>query len=238
MKKCFLLSMIACIFTNLITLASSEKPNMVIKSITNNTPYRLKFIDRFDNDSRIIEAGSTIPINYSIENSKNIVIQGYFKEILSKEAQFLILKLTENNSTESNKESYVNMTITPGGIDDGSGITIGTLGTNIFKFFMANAEGGCIMASETIKETPCDTVGIDLDLNISETNIAHNIFRLAGTCTYDINNPNVVFTKKSFFNSNHILNNSLPYALIATGVIAAGLYVYNRYYADNRRANT
>lgn len=154
-------------------------PQMVIKTIQNNTPYTLRLTDRFNtNKALIIDAGQTLEANFEIIGSKNVIIQGSMRAILAEEAQFIIQKLDVAGNPVADNEAYLNLCTVPGGVNDGSGFITGTIGSIVFKFFMAGKQGGCLMSSGRLKNNSCNLIEINLVLNADESDVQNDVFRL------------------------------------------------------------
>jgi hypothetical protein len=168
---------------NIAVHALPKTPKMIIKSIKNNTPFSLLLIDRFNNDKSLtILNNQTIEANFEIIGSKNIIINGSLSEILAKEAQFIIKKIDQNNVIVPDQEAYLNINLFLGGIDDGSGVICGTLGSTTFKFTMAGKKGGCTMSSSMVKNSSCDSIEISIEFYTNPKDIQNDVFKIYGNC--------------------------------------------------------
>lgn len=166
-----------CSYSNDIVI-----PTIFIRTITNNTPYSVKLIDRLSQSwlgkkEIILKPGETTPINYQTNNDNNITLFGSMKDIMKKDAQFLLQRLNEKCATEENKESYLNITASEGGINR-NGIISGKAGTVATNFHAASKEGGCTMRSGTVAIDNCTVINYNITIEISEEDIHNDIFRI------------------------------------------------------------
>jgi len=157
-------------------------PKIFIRTITNNTPYNVKLTDRLAQSwlgkkEVILKSGETTSVNYQTSNSNDIVIFGRMSDIMGKDAQFLLQRLNEKHAAEENKESYLNITASEGGINR-NGFISGRAGTVTTNFNAASKDGGCTMNSGSIKTKDCTIVYYDITIEVSEKDHNNDIFRV------------------------------------------------------------
>ena len=135
-----------------------QLPAVVIRNITNDTVEDITVSDR-SNKSReiLIAAGKTVDINLK-SNNQNVAITGNMRDEMAEKAQFVIKK-----ATDKAQEVYLNVNAAPGGVNDGSRIIMGTLGTIALKFLLAGKNGGYLMDSDTLKNN-CKKVDVNIKL--------------------------------------------------------------------------
>lgn len=153
------LNKVVSISTLLITVALNanvlnQPSKIIINTIHNDSSYSLKLTDRLTLNSLplTIQPGQTIQTSIDLNNAKKVVIMGNMKDIMANEAQYLIQKIEQDGTVNSNEEVYLNIHTCPGGVDDGSGIICGKVGTTVMNFLMAGKQGGCIMSSGRLPE--------------------------------------------------------------------------------------
>ncbi len=163
----------------LLTLVSSfsfgatQLPKLILKSIINETGHDIVLTDTLTKKTMAIAAGATAQLNLPATD-KNVVISGNMREIMARAAQYLIKKA---DATDNNQEVYMHMNLAQGGIDDGSGMITGKLGTIIFKFLLAGKNGGCQMGSQTLTNTQ-NSVAVSLKLSVLKRAQEENRFAI------------------------------------------------------------
>ncbi|MBV8661443.1 MAG: hypothetical protein JO129_04835 [Candidatus Dependentiae bacterium] len=183
MKKCLALILFLCSsFQVSFADESVEKiPCLIIKSVTNYSPYDLAFIDRSNNWYFILKAESKVGISCCIEDYENIVIANDLFEKMHEYAQVAIVKMEQNGELSNNNGSFLNMNVMPGGIDDGSGFVTGPVDSTIVKFLMVASDGSCTMSAATLKDHECNEIEIHISFSIDPENVRNNIFRIQGS---------------------------------------------------------
>lgn len=153
---------------------TNHLPNVVIRNIQNDTQEDITISDR-SNKSReiLIAAGKTVDVSLK-SNNNNVAIQGSMKDCMAEKAQFVIKK-----ATDKDQEVYLNVNAAQGGVNDGSGMISGRLGTIALKFLLAGKNGGCIMDSGTLKNNNCKEVDINIKLALMARAIKENKFVLS-----------------------------------------------------------
>ena len=104
------------------------------------------------------------------------------KEVMAKEAQYIIKKA---DSADNTQEVYVHMNVAQGGVNDGSGIVTGRLGSIIFKFLLAGKNGGCRMSSGALENNNNSSVEVSLNLTMLKWAAANNVFALDAEYTVE-----------------------------------------------------
>lgn len=165
---------------SLIATTEQQLPKIIIRNIENNTSEDLVIIDRNSKDKEIlIAAGKTVDAKI-VSNNNNVAIRGSMKDCMSEKAQFVIRQVTDKD-----QEVYLNVNVAPGGVNDGSGIISGTLGTTALKFLVAGKNGGMMMSSDTLKNNNNKTVEMNLKLELLKWAIAKKV--LALDISYQVN---------------------------------------------------
>jgi len=161
--------------------ASLYKPKMVINKIENQTLYKIAVLDRLHKFKQIcvLQPKQTLSyFDFTIKDSRNIIFSGSLKDNLRDYGQFSFIEMNNNDEMLLDRESYINFAMMPGGVNDGSNITSGQIGSCVFKFMTANETEGCTFNSVTLEKKSCDCVKIDLQLTITNENLKQNKFGL------------------------------------------------------------
>ncbi len=179
------ITIVAVLIVTLSATVQAQMPKLVITSITNNTLFDLLFIDRLKWWSYLtLPAGQTITPFFQITGFQNVVIDNNINAIMAQNAQFVIRKLDASGNQEKDKQSYVNICMVPGGVNDGSNFITGTPGSMVFKFLMANKTGGFNMSSRRLQDSNCTIVEVALEVNAKESDIGNDEFKLSVTCKH------------------------------------------------------
>jgi|GEM_PF-2585471 len=89
-----------------------KAPRVIIDSVTNSTPYPLKFTDRYhDNNSYALSPKESLKVNYNVGNYANLGTDD--TDAFSREAQFFVEVLDSNNEW-LRKQFCMNMAVTRG----------------------------------------------------------------------------------------------------------------------------
>lgn len=78
----------------------------------------------------------------------------------------------------------MNICVVAGGIDDGSRMVTGILGSLVVKFFMASSLKGCHIDSRMLTKQPCQLVNVDLVLTSQSEDLAEGVFRINGSVQF------------------------------------------------------
>ena len=124
-------------------------PQLFITRLVNKSSYNLVIVDRLAGNKEIIVAQGK-SLNTALSCTKDKVrIFGSMRDCMAQSAQYIIKK---QGSPASEQVFFLNMNISEGGINDGSGIISGEAGTLVLTFMSAGSEAGCVFASSVIKE--------------------------------------------------------------------------------------
>lgn len=182
-KKIQFFMLVAPLMVSMLNATTNQLPKLVIKKIINNTGHDLIIIDRLSKKTKEIPANKTAEINLQASN-KNVIIQGSMKDAMAQEAQYVIKK----NHGAPDDEAYLHVTLTEGGVNDGSGMIMGKLGSVILKFLLAGKNGGCQMSTNTLKRANTSLVETAITLSLSKRALKENIFGLDAEYTLEENN--------------------------------------------------
>lgn len=187
--------------TSKYSKSTSESPTLIITSIINRTPYDFMLFDRFNNIALHVPAEYGAKFSYVIENYENIVINGSMKDCMARSAQFVLEPVNLPHNIDNPQYHYLNFCITPGGINDGSNVTVGKTGTMVAKFFGAGSNFGCSMQSIPLKNFKSNEIEIFLEFDMNQSDIKNHIFRISSSCSFvtdqSIENPIDVIHKKN-----------------------------------------
>lgn len=140
------------IFSCTAVESSLAMPTLKIRRVENHTPFDLGLIDRINNTGTAISSMQGFEYtDYTITQSRNIVINGSMKDVMIDYAQFQIQSIDKNMQLTENCTSYMNICLLEGGINDGSGFITGTKGSIVLKFLFAGSNSGCVMSSGPLK---------------------------------------------------------------------------------------
>lgn len=159
--------------------AASKTPDIFIKTIRNTTPYDILLVDRLaKNNSVILPARKTTEMRFKVNDQNRVIINGSMADCMGRDAQYVFIKLDQNSNPEPGQEVYFNMYISPGGMDNGSGCTTGTLGSLSLNFYVAGKNGGCMMNCRRVDVNGSERAEFELELSMSATDIGSNLFRM------------------------------------------------------------
>jgi hypothetical protein len=159
--------------------AASKTPDLFIKTIRNTTPYDILLVDRLTkNNSVILPARKTTETSFKVNDQNRVIMNGNMADCMGKDAQYVFIKLDQNGNPEPGQEVYFNMYISPGGVDNGSGFTTGTLGSLSLNFYVAGKNGGCMMNCRKIDVNENEIAEFELELSMSAIDIRSNLFRM------------------------------------------------------------
>lgn len=184
------------------TETAPKTPILLIKSLTNYTPYDLVMVDRSNNTYFHLASGYTYNSLYKIENYQKIILDGSMLNCMEQQAQFII-GVADDEGPE--RGAYFNIYVGQGGIRNGSGIMTGSKDKLSLDFFIAGTQGGCSMSTRSIQDTADDELAIHLEFFIDEQAIKNNIFKLYGKCSTGTNN-NIETTVKTNNTTNSTLD--------------------------------
>lgn len=159
-------------------VSNVQLPKLIIKTIYNTTKYDILFVDKLALDKTVmLPAGKIVEVNFIANDQNVIVLNGSMAEVMGEKAQYVFKKLDKENNPEVNQEVYFNMSMTSGGVNNGSGIVAGTFGSTVLNYYVAGKNGGCMMQSGRI-DTDCQAVEFELELTINEEDVRANKFRM------------------------------------------------------------
>lgn len=149
MRSCSVRSLALCaiISTTSFFSASGESrqsnvPNLIIKTIYNNTPHDILLVDRLGKNhwwyigkksSIILPAGKTTEVNFTTNGQNNVIIQGSMSECMAQDAQYVFKKLDQDGNPEPDQEVYFNLHTT--GVNESFAL----------NHYVAGKNGGCQM---------------------------------------------------------------------------------------------
>jgi hypothetical protein len=154
---------------------SVQPSKFILKTIKNSTCYDILLVDRLAEDKSIVlPASKTTTVEFEINNQNTVIMNGNMVDIMNKDAQYVFQKLDQNGNPELGQEVYFNMHTCPGGVNNGSNVIVGTLGSLILHFYVAGKNGGCTMNSGKINGDGYQTAEYTLELSP----IISNAFKL------------------------------------------------------------
>jgi len=157
-------------------------PRIIIRSVVNKTPYDLAFVDVVNDWSFTALAYTQVTLNDAVvENYKNIVFVGNAFDCLNGEAQIEIVKVEASGIFSQDYGAFLNMCVVPGGINDGSNIVSGSIGSLIFKFMMAGSHGGACISSNVLKNNEYQDVEVELTLSSIPNSLDSNVFGISSS---------------------------------------------------------
>jgi hypothetical protein len=149
--------------------ASSQSgfPNLIVKTIYNNTSYNLLLIDRLaKNKGIILPAGKTVEVNFKVNDQNEVIIQGDMAECMAQDAQYVFKKLDQDGNLELDQEVYFNMH------------TKETNKSLALRFYMAGKYGGCLMTGRQLNADDSKTAEFELELSRDKTNEMRYPFKM------------------------------------------------------------
>jgi len=158
-------------------------PRIIITSVVNQTPYDLAIIDVVNDWNFAVSSYKYVRLTDAIlENYKNIVFSGnLFNCLHDNHAQIEIRKIEASGFISQDSAVLLNMSVMPGGVNDGSIITTGTLGSLVFKFFMAGPNGGAHLSSGRLENSNCKEIEVQLVLSSDRSDVEKGIFKVFGS---------------------------------------------------------
>jgi len=179
-KKLLLLLMVCSLFQFSF---AQEMPRLIFASIINYTPYDLVLIDRVNGYYFDLPAQQGADYSYGIENHRNVVIDGSMQDCMMSQAQFILQAENLSDDVKNEQVYYLNICAVPGGVNDGSNIIVGALGTIALKFCMAGEVSGCLMSTSCVKDCENNTIKLCLELYCDERDINNKNFRILAECS-------------------------------------------------------
>lgn len=239
---------------------AQEMPKLIFTSIINYTPYDLVLFDRVNRGYFDLPAERGADYSYVFENYSNVVIDGSMKDCMIYQAQFIVQAENLPDDVANEQIYYLNICAVPGGVNDGSNIIVGALGTIALKFLMAGSISGCNMSSSCVKDCENNTIKLCLELFCDERDVKNKNFRILAKCSPVIdettevknnsckdvdlsqstgdNNSSIKTSDSSSSNESFTqwirrLNNEVPFEVklgIAAGVVCLGYDIYSKVY--------
>jgi len=162
---------------------AQEMPSLIFASIINYTPYDLVLIDRINGYYFDLPAQQGADYSYGIENHRNVVIDGSMQDCMMSQAQFILQAENLSDDVKNEQVYYLNICAVPGGVNDGSNIIVGALGTIALKFCMVGEVSGCLMSTSCVKDCENNTIKLCLELYCDERDINNKNFKILAECS-------------------------------------------------------
>jgi hypothetical protein len=159
-----------------------QRPKVILTSIKNDTPSDLLLVDRLADPETTcawhLRAGKTTKLNLQVNTATAIVMDKSMTEVMLKDAQYVLISLGQSGAQRPDQEVYFNLHLAQGGIDDGSGIITGSLGTTWLRLNVVDKKGSCSRQSNLIQNPACKRLKFELVLELDEDRLEYDQFPL------------------------------------------------------------
>jgi hypothetical protein len=151
--------------------SQSDLPNLIVKTIYNNTPYDLLLVDRLVKNSGIIlPAGKNTEVNLKPNEQDEVMLK--YKEPfivvknMAKKAQYVFKKLDQDGKLERGKKLYFDLHM------------IRTSKSFSLKCYVANTKGYCGRFTHTFNGYFRQIVEFELEVSINTKSVSLDSFEL------------------------------------------------------------